>query len=148
MKRTMMVAVAASFIGGAAFAGGHASGDAAAGEKAFNQCKSCHMIVDDAGETIVKGGRTGPNLWGVVGRTAGTEDFRYSDAVVALGADQGYAWEEAGFVGYVQDPTPWLRETLDDSGARGKMTYKVRKEEDALNIWAYLASVSPEPATN
>ena len=47
--------------------------------------------------------------------------------------------------------TDALRYRLDDSGARGKMSYRVRSEEDAANVWAYLASVSPEPemdATN
>ena len=34
------------------------AGDAAKGEKGFNKCKSCHMIVDDGGDTIVKGGKT------------------------------------------------------------------------------------------
>ena len=55
-----------------------AGGDAAAGERGFKKCKSCHMIVSDAGDTIVKGGKTGPNLYGVAGRQAGSVDgFRY-----------------------------------------------------------------------
>ena len=37
-----------------------AEGDAAKGEKGFKKCKSCHMIVSPEGETIVKGGKTGP----------------------------------------------------------------------------------------
>lgn len=117
------------------------TGDAAAGEKAFRQCKSCHTIAS-ADETIVRGGRTGPNLYGLPGRVAGSvEDFRYSDLLVAAG-EQGVTWDADSFAGYVQDPTAWLNETTGESG-RGKMTFKVRKAEDAQDLWAYLVSVSP-----
>ncbi len=118
-------------------------GDAEAGEKAFRQCKACHSVVDDAGETVVKGGQVGPNLYGLSGRTAGTvEDFSYSDLMVAAG-EAGLEWDQESFTGYVQDPTPWLKEYTGEDG-RGKMTFKLRKEEDAADIWAYLASVGPE----
>jgi cytochrome c len=142
MKLKIMTAMAAIVLGTGAAA---QSGDAEAGERTFNQCKSCHMIQDADGEMIVRGGRTGPNLWGVIGRAAGSvEDFRYSDALVSVGED-GYSWDEEGFIAYTQDPTGWLREKTGDDSARGKMSYRVRKEEDAADIWAYLASVSPAP---
>ncbi|WP_224826623.1 cytochrome c family protein [Cognatishimia sp. MH4019] len=130
------------------FAEGHASGDAAAGEEAFNrQCVACHVVVDDNGETLAgRNARTGPNLYAVSGRQLGSvEDFRYSDALVTLGEEQEMVWDEEKFVGYVQDPTGWLRETLDDRRARGKMAFKVRSEEDAANLYAYLASLAPAP---
>ena len=72
-------------VGGAMSTAAYAEGDAAAGEDTFKRCKSCHGIVD-GDDVIVRGGRTGPNLFGIVGRTAGTyEDFRYGDAAVAAG---------------------------------------------------------------
>lgn len=43
-------------------------------------------------------------------------------------------WNEERFVGYVQEPTGWLRERLDDNKARGKMVFKVRKEQDAIDL--------------
>ena len=143
--KSIVTATAALFcLAVPAFADGHATGDAAAGEKAFNQCKACHMVQDDAGETIVKGGRTGPNLFGIMGRTAGTvEGFRYSDLIVAAG-EGGLVWDEATFVGYAQDPTAYLREVTGDASGRSKMTVKARKEEDVINIWAYLHSLAPE----
>ena len=124
-------------------ADGHASGDAAAGEKAFGKCKSCHTIADDSGNVVVKGGKTGPNLWGLPGRVAGSQaDFkRYKDSVVAAG-QAGLVWDEAEFVAWVQDPTAFLKAKLDDSKARSGMTFKLRNEEDAANIWAFIASVS------
>ena len=122
-----------------------AEGDPAAGEKEFNKCRSCHMIVADDGTEIVKGGKTGPNLYGVVGRVAGTADFKgYSDSLVAAG-EKGLTWDAEQFAAYVTDPTKFLRAYLDDSKARGKMTFKLPK--GAEDVWAYLASVSPA-ATN
>jgi len=143
MKSYVSATAALFCLAAPAFADGHASGDPAAGEAAFKQCKSCHMVQDADGNAIVKGGKTGPNLYGIVGRTAGSEDFKYSKGMVAAG-EGGLAWDEASFVAYVQDPTTYLREVTGDDKARSKMTFKARKEEDAVNIWAYLASVGPE----
>ncbi|MEQ9241668.1 c-type cytochrome [Roseovarius indicus] len=120
----------------------YAAGDAENGEKEFRKCKSCHMIAS-ADETIVKGGRTGPNLYGVAGRTAGSqEDFKYSDLMTAAG-EKGLEWNEEDFIGYVQEPTDWLKEYTGEDG-RAKMTYKVRKEEDAADLWAYLSSLGAD----
>lgn len=117
-----------------------AEGDAAAGEKQFRTCKACHMI-KSADETIVNGGRVGPNLYGVTDRTAGSaEDFRYSKLLAAAN-EQGVEWTEENFVGYVQDPTGWLQDTTGESG-RGKMTYKVGDAGDARDLYAYLDSLS------
>ncbi len=139
----IMAALAATTFAVPAFADGHASGDAAAGEKAFRQCISCHVVVDDAGETLAgRNAKTGPNLYGIGGKAIGSvEDFRYSDLILAAG-EAGMVWDEASFVGYVQDPTKWLQEATGESG-RGKMAYKVRKEEDAVNLYAYLVSLGP-----
>ena len=148
MKLSISAAVLAGLFAAPAFAGGHATGDAAAGEKAFNQCKACHSITDADGNTIVKGGKTGPNLYGLPGRTAGgAEDFdKYKKSLVAAG-EGGLTWDEASFVAYVQDPNAFLKEATGDSKARSGMAFRVRKEDDAVNLWAYIASVSPEPGS-
>ena len=120
-----------------------AEGDAAKGEKTFNKCKACHSIISDSGETIVKGGKTGPNLFGVIGRTAGTyEDFRYGDAIVAAG-EAGLVWDEEQFNHYVKDPRKFLRETLEDKKAKSKMTFKLKKGGE--DVYAYLVSIAPAP---
>jgi len=117
-----------------------AEGDAAAGESVFNRCKSCHGIVD-GDDVIVRGGRTGPNLFGIIGRTAGTyEGFRFGDDIVAAGA-AGLVWTEEELYEYVQDPTGYLSAYLDDASARGKMTFKLRAGGE--DVAAYLASLSP-----
>ena len=118
------------------------SGDAAAGEKAWRGCQACHVVTNAAGETLAgRNAQTGPNLYKISGRTAGAVDgFRYSDAMVAAG-EAGLVWDEASFAAYVQDPTGYLQTFLDDSGARGSMSYKVRKADEAVDLYAYLSSL-------
>lgn len=106
--------------------------DAAKGEKEFNKCKACHMIASDS-ETIVKGGKIGPNLHGVIGRTmGGVEDFKYSDGLEAK-AEAGEVWTEENLAEYVTDPNEFL-------GSRSKMTFKLRKGQE--DVAAYLATFS------
>lgn len=110
----------------------YAAGDAAKGEKEFNKCKACHMIESDS-EVVVRGGKVGPNLYGVIGRTMGSvEDFKYSDGLAAK-AEAGEAWDEASLAEYVKDPNEFL-------GSRSKMTFKLRK--GAEDVAAYLATFS------
>lgn len=135
MTRTFAAIIAMTFAAAPAFA----EGDAAAGEKTFNKCKSCHMIVSDDGTEIVKGGRTGPNLYGVIGRQAGTADFRYGDSLVAAG-DAGLVWDAENLAEYTVDPRAFLRAYLDDSKAKSKMAYKLRSGGE--DVAAYLASVT------
>lgn len=144
MKFTAIAALTTALMAAPAFADGHASGDAEAGEKVFNKCKSCHMIETADGETIVKGGKTGPNLYGIVGRAPGSTDFRYGKSLAAV-ADSELVWSEEAFIAYVADPKAWLVEALDDPKAKSKMSYRLRDAEDAANVWAYLASVGPAP---
>jgi cytochrome c len=119
-------------------------GDAANGEEQFNrQCVACHIVADADGNVLAgRNSRTGPNQYGLVGRSLGSvEGFSYSDGLVALG-EAGEVWNEENFVGYVQDPTGWIREKLEDRRARGKMAYQVRAEQDAYDLYAYLATFS------
>lgn len=122
-----------------------ATGDAAKGEETFRKCKSCHMIVDTDGNKIVKGGKTGPNLYGLYAYPAGAnpEFSRYGKSIIAAG-EKGLVWNEDDFVSYVADPKKFLAEYLGDSKAKSKMTFKLKKAEDAANVWAYLVSVGPK----
>jgi cytochrome c len=119
-----------------------AAGDAAKGEAEFKKCKSCHMIVGADGTEIVKGGKVGPNLYGVVGRAPGSvEGFKYGESIVAVGAG-GLVWDEAEITAYVADPKAWLVEKTGDAAAKTKMTFKVAKGGE--DIAAYLASVAAQ----
>lgn len=137
MKTLLASAATIIALSGTAFA----EGDAAAGEKDFKKCKSCHTIASPEGEVIFKGGKTGPNLYGVVGRTAGTyEGFKYGKSIVDAGA-AGLVWDADNLAAYIRDPKGFLKETTGDSKAKSKMTFKWGKPE---NIIAYLATFSAE----
>jgi cytochrome c len=115
-----------------------AAGDAAAGEKDFAKCKACHSIVDPSGNAIVKGGKVGPDLWGVVGRTMGSaEGFAYGDSMKAAGA-AGNVWTEDMIAEYVVDPTAFLQKLLNDPAAKGKMAFKLK--DGGADVAAYLAT--------
>lgn len=145
--KTFNIAAALVLLAAPAFADGHTpsgNGDAAAGEEQFNrQCVSCHVVADADGNVLAgRAAKTGPNLYGVAGRQIGSvEDFRYGDSIVELG-EAGNVWTEELFVAYVQDPTGFLREQLDDRRARGKMSYQVRDPQEATDIYAFLATFS------
>lgn len=122
------------------------TGDAAAGAKVFAKCQTCHVIADADGNVLGgKNAKTGPNLYGLPGRTAGSfAGFNgYGKDIVALG-EGGFAWNEADFVEYVADPSKFLKARVGGS-ARSKMSFKLNKEADARNVWAYIASLSPAP---
>lgn len=139
LKNLALAAIAAATVAAPALA----AGDAAKGAKTFNQCQTCHVVVNDAGETLAgRAAKTGPNLYKVIGRQAGSVDgFGYGPSIVEAGKN-GLVWDEESFIAYVQDPTKFLKETLDDSKARGKMTFKVRKASDAADLYAFLVSLA------
>ncbi|MFD0858252.1 c-type cytochrome [Roseovarius aquimarinus] len=149
MKPNFATATAAAFMLAApAFAaeGAAPTGDAAAGEEVFaKQCVTCHVVKDDSGELLAgRNGRQGPNLYGVAGApVAHVEDFKYGKSTMEA-AEKGLEWTEENFVGYVQDPTGWLRDVLEDDRARSKMSWKVRDEQDAKDLYAYLHSIGPD----
>jgi cytochrome c len=116
-----------------------AAGDAAKGEAEFKKCKACHAIIAADGTEIVKGGKTGPNLFGVVGRpVGGLADYAYSDSLVAIGA-AGKVWDEAMLTAYLPDPTAWAKEQTGDAAAKSKMAFKLSK--GAEDMAAYLATL-------
>ena len=144
MKFMSILTLGLGLAAGPLLADGHASGDAEAGEKVFKKCKACHMMVAGDGTVIVKGGKTGPNLFGLNERVAGSlEGFKYGKSIVAAG-EAGLAWNEAEFVDYVADPKDFLKRTLDDKKAKSKMSFKLKKEKDATNVWAYIVSAGTE----
>ena len=83
---------------------GHSTGsetscEAKMANRAFQRCAVCHTKTPDAGHL------SGPNLWGVVGRQAGTaEGYTYSRAV----ADSGVIWNEDSLRQYLSRPSEFL----------------------------------------
>lgn len=100
----------------------------AAGEKAFRQCKSCHMVGENAQN------RVGPELNDVVGRTIGSiADFKYSNALQdAMAA--GEVWDTDKLHAFLANPRDAMPGT--------KMSFRgVRNAEDIDALIAYLQSV-------
>ena len=116
-----------------------AEGDAAKGADTFKKCKSCHSIVAPDGTAVVKGGKIGPNLFGVIGRAvASFPDFKYGAGILAVGA-KGVIWDQAMLAAYLADPSAWLKlQAGPDTGA-SKMAFKLTA--GAEDVAAYLASI-------
>ena len=75
-----------------------ADGDPSAAETQFKKsCGTCHVA--EAGAAP----RQGPNLFGVIGRAAGSlEDFTYSPAFIA--AKSGIVWDDQTLDRWLTDP--------------------------------------------
>lgn len=120
------------------------AGDPAKGEADFKKCKSCHSIIAPDGTDIRKGGKTGPNLWGLVGNpVAHDADFKFGDGILAAQA-AGAVWDEASLTAYVQDPEKWVQAASGDAAVKSKMSFKLTKgAEDMAAYLATLTDVAP-----
>ncbi len=115
------------------------AGDPVKGEAEFKKCKACHAIVGADGADIVKGGKTGPNLFGLIGKPVASQpDFAYGESIKAANA-AGVIWDEAALAAYLPDPNGWLKEVTGDDKAKSKMTFKLTK--GAEDVAAYLATL-------
>lgn len=117
----MKSAILAAALLAAAIQPGRAQ-DAAAGEKAYAQCRSCHQVGETAKNTV------GPILNGFIGQKAGTrEGYSYSSAM----KDSGLTWDEATFSSYIQNPRAKVPGT--------KMIYAGLKDEKRIaDLLAFL----------
>ena len=106
-----------------------AMGDLGHGEKVFKKCSACHMIASNGKNMI------GPNLWSVIGRTAGSvSDYKYSKAMVAYG--KKWTFEEMN--SYLIKPQAYVKGT--------KMAFAgLRKEKDRASVILFMNSKSNSP---
>ena len=106
-----------------------ALGDLGHGEKVFKKCSACHMIAS-GGKNMI-----GPNLWSVIGRTAGSvSDYKYSKAMVAYGKE--WTFEEMN--SYLIKPQAYVKGT--------KMAFAgLRKEKDRASVILYLNQNNDNP---
>ena len=118
-----LTALALTGMAGAALA----EGDAAAGEKVFRKCKSCHQVGDGAKNRI------GPVLTGIVeNEIASVEDFKYSKAFLAK-KEEGLVWTEEVLDTYLTKPKKFIPGT--------KMSFSgLKKEQQRADIIAYLST--------
>ena len=106
-----------------------AMGDITLGEKVFKKCSACHMIAS-GGKNMI-----GPNLWNVIGRTAGSvSDYKYSKAMIAYGKE--WTFEEMN--SYLIKPQAYVKGT--------KMAFAgLRKEKDRASVILFMNSKSSSP---
>lgn len=142
MNRKLILTLAAMSMAAPAFA----EGDPVAGEREYNKCKACHMIQDPDGNTVVQGGRTGPNMWGIIGsKIASEEGFRYGPGITAMAeAHPDAVWDVASLDKYLENPTDYVREHSGDAAARSLMTFRLADGPGKDNLIAYLMTVSPD----
>lgn len=135
MTKFILLGLTAAALAAPAFAG-----DPALGEDMFKKCKACHSVIAPDGTEFQKGGRTGPNLYGVIGRgIASDPDYKYGESIAALGAT-GVVWDEASLAAYIADPAGYLKSALGDDAAKSKMSFKLAAGGE--DVAAYLASVA------
>jgi len=100
-----------------------AAADAAAGEKVFGKCKSCHKMDGTDG--------TGPHLNGIVDKAkAASDGFGYSDALLAMAGD---TWTPENLDAFLENPRGYMPGT--------KMSFAgLPKAADRANVIAWLAA--------
>ena len=102
---------------------GHATGDAAAGQKLFAKCAACHSTA--AGENKI-----GPSLADVVGRKSGTEPgYSYSAAMKSA----NITWDDASLDKFLTRPGGFVHGT--------KMFLSIPSSTDRQNVIAYLETL-------
>ena len=129
MRKEKIIAIALAATMALASGSVMAGGDAAKGAKVFKKCKACH--------TAQKGGKhkVGPNLFGVVGRKAGSTSYnRYKGM---KGAD--WTWDEKLLSEYLTNPKKF---TKGRTGKASSMTFKLKKKSQQADVIAYLKSLN------
>lgn len=98
------------------------TGDLANGKKQFARCRSCHTLGEGQANL------TGPNLYGLFGRKAGSvPGYNYSDAVKSA----GFEWEAKHLNDWLADPRGYMPGT--------KMSFAgLKSEKDRVDLIAYL----------
>jgi cytochrome c len=104
------------------------SQDAAAGEKVFAKCKTCHVVDSDKH-------KIGPSLQNVMGRVAGTvEGFKFSTPMIDAGK-AGMAWNDEALIPYLKNPKGTIKGT--------KMAFVgLKSDDDIANVIAYIKQFS------
>jgi len=124
MKFAAGFAIATALTLGLGIGAAQASGDAAKGEKTFKKCKACHTA-DEGGKH-----KAGPNLFGIVGKKAGSTDFKKYKGL--KGSD--IVWTAENLDHWLENPKKFI-------GKKTSMVLKLKKEKDRKNVIEYLKTL-------
>ena len=99
-----------------------AGADVTAGAKAFKSCRGCHNA--ESGGAA----KTGPNLWGIVGRDiASVDGFSYSSALT----EKDGAWNWEALNAFLTKPSAYAKGTA--------MKYNgIKKDQERADLMAWL----------
>ena len=76
----------------------------------------------------------------MVGRKAGSTDFKYSDAMQKAAA-KGLIWDEKNLNAYVEDTKKFLADYTGDAKAMNKMQFSLKNPKEREDVIAYLKSL-------
>ena len=128
MRKLNSIALAAAAAITLAAGPAFAEGDAAKGEAVFKKCQACHNATEEKN-------KVGPHHVGIIGRKAGSvEGYKYGKGLTEAAEKIG-EWDEAKLVEYLADPKAYV-------GGPSKMAFKLAKEDERMDVVAYLKSLA------
>jgi len=143
VKNVWMMALCVSFIlayqsasaadKGSAVTPVSSAGDAVNGKRQAKRCKGCHSF-DSGGRQM-----TGPNLFGVYGRTAGKNaGFSKYSKDLKMAA---FVWDEASLAAWVCSSKEAIKALTGNPAAKTRMSVQKKCGTKGQDIAAYLKSL-------
>ncbi len=114
---------------------------AGAQDAPWRDCRTCHQVVAPDGTQLARGGRAGPNLYGIAGRElAADPGFALYSQDLKAAAATGARWTRENFIAYLADPDGFLQRLTGDANASSGMHVRQPRDGDAL--FDYLQDLS------
>lgn len=107
----------------------------------WRDCRTCHAVEAPSGDILARGGRSGPNLYGIANRPlAADSGFRFYSDDMRAAAATGARWSEDNFVAYLSNPDQFLRTITGNPDAESGMHIELRS--GAREVFEFLRVLS------